>query len=294
MPKRPTRDADEAPPPDGAKFSGKRLAKERLRLAREQAAATSKDTNASSSEAPQPKRLQAAAPAAAAAAAAAETVLPPLPVLSPGLSKPPSKHVSHRRWAKLEAAWAVKFEKSKLFKTNKNRFPKVNRKKDRESLEEQSLYDFLYRYVLTSTNVRSHALTLSLALRASLYRSLPSENGHTPERWAKLNEAFGEGWEYECFPYLGTGGLLEEGHQRNPRDEVKWDATLAVLTQFEKDNGRFPKDTGGEEERRLYYWLYNTADMSGTMYTKERAAKLDAAFGDRWQSRAFPKSFYYW
>jgi hypothetical protein len=27
----------------------------------------------------------------------------------------------------------------------------------------------------------------------------------TQARWEKLNEAFGEGWEKECFPYLETG-----------------------------------------------------------------------------------------
>jgi len=186
--------------------------------------------------------------------------------LARSIRSPPSKHVSVKQWKKLQEKWHTSLGQAIEWKKTKGKWPKVNRKGDRE---EQRLYDFLYR-------------------------STPGENGWTKDRWAKLNAAFGEGWEMDCFPCLGTGGLLEKGHQRNPRDEIKWDATLADLVRFEKDNGRFPKDKGGESERKLYYWLYNTSDTSGTMYSKERAAKLDAAFGDRWQSRAFPKSFYYW
>jgi hypothetical protein len=39
----------------------------------------------------------------------------------------------------------------------------------------------------------------------------------TQARWEKLNEAFGEGWEKECFPYLETGTWgFQPGHQHNP------------------------------------------------------------------------------
>ena len=78
-----------------------------------------------------------------------------------------------------EENWKARLEACKQWKRTKRRFPKWS-KKDKE---ETSLYDFLRH----------------------------CQRGgwcYTPARWEVLNEAFGEGWEQECLPYLGTGGWV--------------------------------------------------------------------------------------
>jgi len=155
----------------------------------------------------------------------------------------------------------------KEWKRTKGRFPKGNRK----DKEEWSLYKWLNF-------------------------CKPGGRDWTQARWEKLNEAFGEGWEKECFPYLGTGTWgFQPGNQHNPRDEAQWDATLEAVKLFKQTHGRFPRRSGGDaDETRLYYWLQNNFDTTSGMYTPERANKLVLAFGDRWQSECFPKSIYAW
>jgi hypothetical protein len=83
----------------------------------------------------------------------------------------------------------------------------------------------------------------------------------TQARWEKLNEAFGEGWEKECFPYLETGGWVgQAGHQHGiSRDEAQWDAILEAVKLFKQTHGRFPRSSGGDaDETRLYNWLQRT------------------------------------
>jgi len=171
------------------------------------------------------------------------------------------------RIAKAEEKWNARLEVCKEWKQTKGRFPKTN-KKDKE---ERSLYNWL-------NNCR------------------PGGVNWTQARWEKLNEAFGEGWEMECFPYLGTEGFL--GHQvgqQFERDETQWDAILEAVKEFKRTHGRFPRGRGGDaDERRLYDWLQANMDTTSHYYTQERANKLVLAFGDRWQSECFPKSIYAW
>jgi hypothetical protein len=124
-------------------------------------------------------------------------------------------------------------------------------------------------------------------------------NCWTQARWEKLNEAFGEGWEKECFPCLGTLGFAEPGHQirtsANSRDEAQWDAILEAVKEFKRTHGRFPRACGGDaDETRLYKWLSACSDKSQRLWTQERANKLALAFGDRWQSECFPNSIWFW
>ncbi len=102
----------------------------------------------------------------------------------------------------------------------------------------------------------------------------------TQGRWEKLNEAFGEGWEKECF---GTW-----------RFETRWDAILEAVKLFKQTNGRFPKVSGGKYEKKLYTWLRDCSDSTMQNWTQERANKLALAFGDRWQSECFPNTIYFW
>jgi hypothetical protein len=168
---------------------------------------------------------------------------------------------------KREEKWNARLEVCKQWKQTKGRFPKRNPK----DKEENSLYFWL-------NNCK------------------PGGTMWTKARWEKLNEAFGDGWEKECFPYLGTGGGFQPGHQfRRERDEAHWDAILEAVKLFKQTHGRFPRRHGGDaDETRLYNWLRENFDTTSGMYTHERANKLVLAFGDRWQSECFPKSIWAW
>ena len=166
-----------------------------------------------------------------------------------------------------EEKWNARLEACKKWKQTKGRFPKQSRDK-----KEQSLYDWLKSFRLGGRD-------------------------WTQDRWEKLNEAFGEGWEKECFPYLETGGWVgQAGNQAAPgRDEAQWDAILEAVKLFKQNHGRFPRYNRGDvEETRLYKWLQHNMDTTSHLYTQERANKLVLAFGDRWQSECFPKSIYAW
>ena len=165
---------------------------------------------------------------------------------------------------KRDEKWNARLEVCKEWKRAKGRFPK-NNKKDKE---ENSLYDWLTRFKLGGRE-------------------------WTQARWEKLNEAFGEGWEKECFPYLGTLGFAEPGHQIN-RDEAQWDAILEAVKLFKQTHGRFPKSGGDKYEKKLYTWLRNCSDRTMPAWTQDRANKLALAFGDRWQSECFPHTIYFW
>ena len=171
---------------------------------------------------------------------------------------------------KRDEKWNARLEVCKEWKRTKGRFPKQNKKDKKET----SLYDWLKQFRLGG-------------------------KCWTQARWEKLNEAFGEGWEKECFPYLGTLGIGQPGHQirtsANSRDEAQWDAILEAVKLFKRTHGRFPRRHGGDaDETRLYNWLVNCSDKSQQLWTQERANKLALAFGDRWQSECFPNSIWFW
>jgi hypothetical protein len=182
------------------------------------------------------------------------------------------RKVNNRGWnegriAKAEEKWNARLEVCKEWKQRKGRFPK-NNPKDKE---ENSLYMWLRQFRFGGP-------------------------AFTQARWEKLNEAFGEGWEKECFPYLETGGWVgQAGNQVTPRDEAQWDAILEAVKLFKQNHGRFPKNRGGSKfEKKLYDWLRNCSDRTMPNWTQERANKLALAFGDRWQSECFPNTIYFW
>ena len=167
---------------------------------------------------------------------------------------------------KRDEKWNARLEVCKEWKRAKGRFPKRNPK----DKEERSLYYWLQEYK-------------------------PGGRSWTKARWEKLNEAFGEGWEKECFPQLEVGPGFQPGNQHHPRDEAQWDAILEAVKEFKRTHGRFPRYNGGDaDETRLYMWLRDNMDVTSHIYTHERANKLVLAFGDRWQSECFPKSIWAW
>jgi hypothetical protein len=130
------------------------------------------------------------------------------------------EHMQPGPSAAQEEKWNARLEVCKQWKQTKGRFPKGN-KKDKEE-------DSLYRW---------------------LKHCKPGGKCWTQARWEKLNEAFGEGWEKECFPYLETGGWVgQPGHQirssANSRDEAQWDAILEAVKLFKRTHGRFPRSHG--------------------------------------------------
>ena len=106
-----------------------------------------------------------------------------------------------------------------------------------------------------------------------LYYNLPGKNCHTPARWKKLNDAFGEDWEAEF--KTGSPGHLE----------AKWDARLLEVKAWVVEKGDFPR-TGrraSEEERSMYNWLYH--NLPGRQsHTPARWKKLNDAFGEGWEA----------
>ena len=163
-----------------------------------------------------------------------------------------------KRAARCEAKWTARFGVAKQWKQTTGRIPKRSTK----DKEEMSLYDWLRNCV-------------------------PGGQCYTKERWERLNEAFGEGWEMECAPYLGIG-------IRFKRDEATWEAILEEVLAFMRTNGRFPKCSGDTNEARLYNWLWHNADTTSSYWTRECHDKLIAAPGERWQSECFPTYIYAW
>ena len=85
----------------------------------------------------------------------------------------PARKKSKRGRKPDEEKWNARLEVCKEWKQTKGRFPKRNPK----DKEEMSLYTWLQEYK-------------------------PGGRSWTKARWEKLNEAFGEGWEKDCFPQL--------------------------------------------------------------------------------------------
>ena len=159
-----------------------------------------------------------------------------------------------RDMTKREAIWTARFNAAKQWKQTSGRFAKSNTKDKIES-------------------------SLNLWLR----RCMPGGLNYTKERWERLNVAFGEGWEKECCPYLGTGVRFE-------RDEAAWEAILEEVLEFMRINGRFPKGWSGDmNEVRLYNWLRYNADTTSIGWTRERHDKLIDALGMNWEKECFPR-----
>ena len=160
--------------------------------------------------------------------------------------------------AQREAAWTAHLNAAKQWKQTKGRFAKSNKKDKIES----SLYQWLKNCV-------------------------PGGRCYTKERWERLNETFGEGWEKECFPKMLKIDSTGKGMTKR---EAKWDAILEEVLKFMRINGMFPKGWSGDKnEVRLYRWLYNNADTTSGAWTRERHDKLIAALGERWQSECFSR-----
>ena len=141
-----------------------------------------------------------------------------------------------KRAAQREATWTARFGVAKQWKQTTGRFAKSNTK-DKEKM---SLYDWLGNCV-------------------------PGGRNYTKERWERLNEAFGEGWEKECCPYLGTDVRSRPGNRCNLRDESTWEAILEEVLAFMRLSGIFPKGWSGDKNvHRLYNWLRFIAKVTST------------------------------
>jgi len=104
-----------------------------------------------------------------------------------------------------------------------------------------------------------------------LRRNLPGNEGHTPVRWKKLNDAFGEGWEAD----FGKGA-------HESQLEAKWDARLVQVKAWVVRHHRYPgRKTSAETS--MYHWLYH--NLPGNQnHTPARWKKLNDAFGEGWEA----------
>lgn len=162
----------------------------------------------------------------------------------------------------LEGHWLKRFDEARQWKELNGSYPKKSKKSDDDELR-------LYRW---------------------LWKNLPGKSTWRGDRWDLLNEAFGEGWEKECFPRPKVKGAAVLGYMRN---EPQWDATLEQVKHFRVIKGRFPKKSEGPEEAKLYEWLRNSSSRSSGLWSAERVKKLDEAFGEGWGRICFPRSIYY-
>ena len=103
--------------------------------------------------------------------------------------------------------------------------------------------------------------------------NLPGKPSHTPDRWKKLNDAFGEGWEADfkkgCPSHL----------------KAKWVARFADVKAWVVQHGRYPRQNKTTEEKSMNKWLYNNlpGQKKGS-YTPARWKKLNDAFGEGWEA----------
>jgi hypothetical protein len=81
--------------------------------------------------------------------------------------------------SQLEAKWDARLAEVKVWVVRHGRYPST-----RKTSAETSLYNWLRR-------------------------NLPGKPCHTPARWKKLNDAFGEGWEANAFVKGGLQRQLE-------------------------------------------------------------------------------------
>jgi hypothetical protein len=110
--------------------------------------------------------------------------------------------------------------------------------------------------------------------------NLPGKPCHTPDRWKKLNDAFGEGWEAD----------FQRGSPS--QREAKWDARLVKVKAWVVRHRRYPRQHKSPAETSMYWWL--RVNLPGNVsHTPARRKKLNDAFGEGWEadftSRSLPR-----
>jgi hypothetical protein len=105
-----------------------------------------------------------------------------------------------------------------------------------------------------------------------LRNNLPGKKSHTPDRWKKLNDAFGEGWEAD----FGMGA-------HESQLEAKWDARLVQVKAWVVRHRRYPLHGKTSAETSMNNWLRN--NLPGRpCYTPARWKTLNEAFGEGWEA----------
>jgi hypothetical protein len=123
---------------------------------------------------------------------------------------------------------------------------------------------------------RQHKTPAETSMYKWLRDNLPGKPSHTPDRWKKLNDAFGEGWEADF--QTGSPSHLE----------AKWDACLVEVKAWVVRHRRYPGQYKTSAETSMYYWLYrNLPGRKNGSYTPDRWKKLNDAFGEGWEANAF-------
>jgi hypothetical protein len=111
--------------------------------------------------------------------------------------------------------------------------------------------------------------------------NLPGKKrSYTPDRWKKLNDAFGEA-------DFGKGA-------HESQLEAKWDARLVQVKAWVVQHGRYPSSSRKTPaETSMYNWLRGNLPGKKRSHTPARWKKLNDAFGEGWEadftSRRLPR-----
>ena len=143
------------------------------------------------------------------------------------------------------AQWAARFEEAKRWVSLHGGYP---------------------RYRKSSSQVE-------LSLYKWLHYNLPWRDCFLPERWTKLNEAFGVGWEHDFSP-----------------GRASWAARLEEAKRWVSLHGGYPRrrKSSSQVEKSLYNWLQR--NLPGRdCFLPERWTKLNEAFGVGWEHDFSPR-----
>ena len=93
--------------------------------------------------------------------------------------------------SRLEAKWDARLVQVKAWVVRHRRYPRAGA----PSKEERPMYDWLYQNLPSYPGQSNTSAETSMYYW--LYHNLPwtKKGSYTPDRWKKLNDAFGEGWE---------------------------------------------------------------------------------------------------
>ncbi len=111
--------------------------------------------------------------------------------------------------------------------------------------------------------------TVERSLYNWLNNNLPGKQSFLPERWDKLNNEFGEGWEHSFRPGLISGQV--------------WNRKLVEVKEWIRQKGRYPRLASSDaKEKFLNQWLAsNLPTKEG--YRSDRYYKINDALGVGWE-----------
>lgn len=136
-----------------------------------------------------------------------------------------------------------------------------------------------YPKKLHSSNRRERAVANWLS------NNLPGMKSHRSDRWARLNDAFGNGWEFEFCPGFGQGASRTG---LRPEFAARWDGWFADAKEWRRQKGTYPKKhSSSKKEAAIATWLYRNLPGQES-WRPDRWQLLNGAFGNGWETDFCP------